>query len=414
MRLLTTVLFAALASASVLTPAHADDPAATAAPTPEQLAQAKKAFEEGNALFKAGKLDEAVVKLKESYRLSKNAFLLYNIGQTYDLLSQKDLVLFYYRKFLASAPATAPMRPTVEKRVAALEAENVQAATPEGETAGNDAAVTAPTSKFGANDFKHVTIDTAPPGWPIDIAAQLPPESGFTVKLFYRSSGDGSFISKPMTWRNYELVARIPGTKATGKWVQYYIEVRDAADKLVTRSGKSTSPNLVNIEANAKKQYYADYVDEGGEVVAPAPIEGEHLGEAGPTPEGKPSATVRTLKWVTSGVALGLFGTSLISYSMAGSQHDKLIEDSRMCGTPPCQVFDESFGQRVQTLGKRYDTMYKVTLGLGIATAGVAAYLWYRDAKAHRHKAQSDTPTAWMITPTVDAHFAGASAAAEF
>jgi len=98
--------------------ARADDPP----PTQQDLAAAKKEFEAGNALYKQGKLAEAVERLKESYRLSKNAFLLYNIGHIYDQLGQKDKTLEYFKKFLAEAAANAPMRPDVQKRVTELEA----------------------------------------------------------------------------------------------------------------------------------------------------------------------------------------------------------------------------------------------------------------------------------------------------
>ena len=411
MRLSTIALLAALCTAA---PALADTPAA---PTQEQLADAKKAFEEGNALFKAGKLDEAVVKLKESYRLSRNAYLLYNIGHTYDQLGVKELVLFYYRKFLVAAPANAPMREGVQKRVTALEAENVQTVTPEGETADNDSTTgtpQAPTSKYSAADLKHESLYTAPPGWPIDITAVIPADSGWVVKLFYRASGDASFISKPMTWRNYELVARIPGTKATGKVVQYYIEARDGADKLVTRAGKSTSPNLINIEPNAKKQYYEDYVDEGGEVIAPVAVDPTVYGEQVPHDD-KPSGAIKIAKWVATGLAIGLVTTSMISYKLAGDQHDKLVSDAGECGSPPCRPWDESFGERVQTLGQRYDTIYKVTLGAGIVSAGVATFLWIKDLRHKSHSsATTESPTAWLIAPTIGEHFAGATAAAGF
>jgi tetratricopeptide (TPR) repeat protein len=417
MRLTTFAFLAAVAAATPALAQPSDSPTLPGAPTPEDLANAKKAFEEGNALFKAGKLDEAVVKLKESYRLSRNAYLLYNIGHTYDQLGQKELVLFYYRKFLSSAPANAPMRDGVQKRVTALEAENVAAVTPEGETTENDAAKqpVGPVSKWGPKDFKHEMIFTAPPGWPIDVTAAVPAEANFTVKLFYRSSGDAAFLMKPMTWRNYELVARIPGTKATGKWVQYYIEVRDSADKLVTRSGKSTSPNLVNIEPNTKKQYYADYIDEGGEVVAPAPVEGitYNDGTQGPV-DAKPSTVVKAVKWTTTGLAVGFFATSFFSYRFAVDQHDKLVADSNECGRPPCRPWDEAFGEKVQSLGKRYDTIYKVTLGLGIASAGVATFLWVRDLTRKKSSASDASSTAWMIAPTVTPELAGATAAVEF
>ena len=70
--------------------ALAEDPA----PTKEQLDQAKKAFGEGKALYDEKKFPEAVEKFKESYRLSRNPLLLYNIGHTLDQAGQKDKALF--------------------------------------------------------------------------------------------------------------------------------------------------------------------------------------------------------------------------------------------------------------------------------------------------------------------------------
>ena len=38
----------------------------------------------------------------------------------------------------------------------------------------------------------------------------MPEDSGWTVTLYYRGSGDAKFIAKVMKWRYKELVARIP------------------------------------------------------------------------------------------------------------------------------------------------------------------------------------------------------------
>jgi len=100
---------------------------ASAEPTKEQLDQAKAAYAEGKSLHDQGKLVEAVEKFKESYRLSQNPLLLYNIGFTLDEAGQKDNALLYYRKFLSDAPASAPQRKTVEERVKVLEKEKLDA-----------------------------------------------------------------------------------------------------------------------------------------------------------------------------------------------------------------------------------------------------------------------------------------------
>lgn len=405
----SAALAVALAVAGPARVAFADE----APPTSEQLAQAKQAFEEGNALFKAGKLPEAIEKLKESFRLSRNAFLLYNIGHSYDQLGQKEMVLFYYRKFLASAPANAPMRDNVSKRVAELEAENIQAATLEGDAAANTAA-TAPavTSKYSKADFKHEQIFTVPPGNPIDVTAFVPQDSGYTVKLFFRSAGEAAFTAKPMTWRNVELVARIPAPKVTGSNVQYYLEVRDTSNNLITRSGKSTSPVLVNIENGAQPHYYADFVDEGGEVFVPVTVIEEPLFSSdGRQTDVQPTSKFGTVKWISTGIAAASLGTSIVSYLMAGKEHDKLVSDANACGAPPCQVFDAEFGQKVQEVGQRWDLTYKITLGVGITAAAVSGYFWYRDMKAKKRRTPS---SAWLIVPSISDSYAGASAAAEF
>ncbi len=407
-----TLLAVALA---VTGPALSSAYAQTAPPSQAELAQAKKAFEEGNALYKAGKIPEAIEKLKESFRLSRNAFLLYNIGQAYDQLGQKDMVLFYYRKFLASAPANAPMKGSVEKRVAELEAENVQAANLEGDATANTEANTStqPASKYGKADFKHEVVFSAPANTPIDVTATVPQDSGFTVKLFYRPAGEAAFTAKPMTWRNVELVARIPATKVTaGKNVQYYIEVRDAQNNLITRSGKSTSPNLVTIEQGAQPHYYADFVDEGGEVFVPVVVEEEPLWSTdGQQTDVQATSKFGTVKWITTGVAVASLGTSVVAFLRAGHEHDKLVADAHACGTPPCQTFDAEFGQKVQQVGQRWDLTYKITLGVGIGVAAVAGYFWYRDIKAHKKRTPS---TAWLFAPTVDEHGAGIAAVTGF
>jgi hypothetical protein len=58
----------------------------------------------------------------------------------------------------------------------------------------------------------------------------------------------------------------------------------------------------------------------------------------------------------------------------------------------------------VQTLGKRYDLTYKVTLGAGIAMTGLAAFLWWRDHKNHHV----------LVAPTAGDGGAGATAFVEF
>jgi tetratricopeptide (TPR) repeat protein len=430
----TALVLAAVLATSARTYAQPKTPQqqpapAPVAPSPDDLAKAKQAFDEGNALYKAGKLPEAIEKLKESFRLSRNAFLLYNIGHSYDQLGRKDLVLFYYRRFLANAPANAPMRDNVSKRATELEAEGIVEGVDDiGETTAAQPAPPTPASKFNKADFKHEPVFTVPPNHPIDIAAWVPQEAGYVVKLFYRASGEAAFTSKPMTWRNLELVARVPATKVTTGSIQYFIEVRDGAGNLLTRSGKATSPNLVNIENDAKPQYYADFVDEGGEVFVPIVVDDTPI--VTPSPEGEGALLPRKVSaptWIATGGAVALVGTSIVSYIMAGKQHDKLLLDANDCGAPPCQQYDHDYDDRLQTLGHRYDTVYKITLGVGVATTAFAGYLWYRDMTKVRRgpppkprdlndpmAARRPRDREWVVAPIAGDRFAGATAAVRF
>jgi len=376
------------AALSAVPAAWAEEPA----PTQGELDAAKAAFVEGNALYKAGKLLEAIEKIKESYRLSRNPMLLYNLGFIFDQAGQTEMVLTYYRKFLADAPPSAPKRDDVAKRVAALEKEQAAAPPPE------VVVPTAPTSKYSQADFKHKTVDTTPPDKPVEITAVVPEDSGFTVTLFYRGGGDETFASEPMTRRGEVLVGHIPATEVTGNWVQYYLEVRDPDRKLITRSGKSTSPNLVFIEAPKAVNT----------VITVAPLE-DPLLDRPPALSDRPREPLRPAKWIASGAAVALLGGAVFLYTRAQKQHDLLVLDATSCGTPPCREFDAAYGHDVEARGVLYDRLYKVSLGLGVGAVALSGYLWYRELHATK-----PGEVRLAISPAVGRGFTGAAFAARF
>ncbi len=369
-----TCLAVALA-ATTASPARADDPA----PTSEQVEAAKQAFAAGDALYRSGNYVEAVAKLQESYRLSRNPFLLYNIGRTYDRLGDAPLVLFYYRKFLAAAPASAPMHDEVAKRVDELEQQHVEAA------ADPDARpAPAPQIEIG-----HQPIESARPDTAIEVIAVVP--DGVTVTLLYRGSGDETFAKEVMAARGTQVVGHIPGAKA-GTTIQYYLEARDPSGKLVARTGKSTSPNLVHIETPPE-----DPLRRRSAVIEPDPE----------VPAG-PSSALGIAKWIATGSAVALLGTAAVTYTLAGKQHDLLVADAGTCGPPPCRAFDAGYDQGVESLGQRYNAIYKVTLVIGVGVAVGAGYLWFRELTTRR---RSDKSTAsWAIVPGLG----GAAIAGEF
>jgi tetratricopeptide (TPR) repeat protein len=400
-RTITSLALALAAMVAVPAPhAWADTP-----PSQADLAGAKKAFQEADVLYKAGKIAEAIEKLKESYRLSQNAFLLYNIGRAYDQLGQTEMVLMYYQKFLAAAPANAPMRPDVQKRVTAIEKEKADAAQeqPENTTPPPNT----PASKYSATDFKHTVIDTAPPAQPIDVTATVPDDAGWTVTLNYRRAGEDTYTIRPMQKRGTgtELVARINRPKVAGHSIQYYVEVKDSAGNVVTRAGKRLSPNLIYIEKTAQPHYDTTVNEpEDGAPIEQVPEQGPlrtDFGFGSPDQVDQPTRPYTKAKWIATGAAGAALAFSFVSVLEARHEHELLRQDSVMCGTPPCRVYDEAYDHRIQTLGQRWDATYKVSLGVGVAAAAVAGYFWYRN---HTFK----------VVPAADSSSAGAVAVGSF
>lgn len=450
-----TILFCiALASVAIApaSTAWANDPA----PSKDQLEAAKKAFAEGKALYEENKFAEAVEKFKESYRLSRNPLLLYNIGHTYDQAGQKDKALFYYRKFLADAPQNAAQRKDVAKRVEVIEKENLEA-----DLMGTAAPAASPTptpapaeepkkdikikppGTYSEADFEHQLVEVAPPGKPLDITAFVPEDSGFTVTLYYRGSGDATFVAKPMKWRYKELVGRIPASKVAGTSLQYYIDVKDEAGNVIARSGKSTSPNLIYIEAGATPRFYPDLTDDGERPLTASQIRqrdesDDPLGGSkrsvddeeltGATEAALPgtgfsdvgSSKFNKAKWISTGAAGAFVGGAIVSYLLAKKQASNLEADSTSCGTPPCRVFDEEYDVAVQNAGKRYNTIHQVSTALGVVSVGVAGYFWYRELTAKKRgelkvgNKNGSPETSWAITPAISDSFTGATATTRF
>lgn len=431
-------------------PAAADEPP----PTPEQIEAAKKAFGEGKKLHSEGKYAEAIEKFKESYRLSRNPLLLYNIGFTMDEAKEADMALYYYRKFLKEAPAEAEQRAAVTERVKVLEQQfNPNPAPPDqvkttpAPDGPRQPVVIKPPGTYGATDFEHQVIETAPPAKPLDISAFVPEDSGFVVTLFFRTAGEGKYASKLMKWRYKELVARIPAPKMIGTAVQYYIEVKDTTGAVVTRSGKSTSPNLVNLEAGASPRFYPDLNDEGEALSAteirrrddeddplnrnkritsddPAPI----IDDTPPPPPGDGFRDVGSQKflyskWGSTGAASALLGLSVVFYIQAMRYGTFLEEDATGCGPPPCRTYD-SYAADLISKGELYQTLSKVSLGVGLGASAVAGYFWFKEYRAKKRgelkvsAKQAPSPAAsWGFAPVIgagDSGFLGASAGRRF
>lgn len=386
-------------------------------PNDKDLEAAKEAFAKGKASFDKGNFGDAVEFFKESYRLSKNPLLLFNIAITFERLLNKEMAVFYYKKFLEDAPADAQQRADAEKSLATLEGKAKVEPDPEPVKKKKEPRTTPCT----VEEVQHQIVEDAPPGKPLDLTAFVPDDCGWKVTLFYRGAGEEQFTSIEMRPRYNELVARIPETKMAGNAVQYYVEFKNEKGEVVHKIGKSTSPNVVYIDETARPRYYPDleetvgktgdpegestFVDEEDPLAGKRRIIEDDPGPIDPRPDPEPSrgrdgpnglmdvgsSKFGIAKWTATGTGAGMLGLSVTFYLMASSWAGSLEAEAaasvdESCpdeGGPPCRTYND-YRRDLQATGERYETLSKVTFTVGVLAAGVAGYFWYKEMKGKR------------------------------
>lgn len=380
-----------------------ETPALPTGPSEEDMLKAKEHFMKGRELFDAKDFESAVDEFKESYKLSKNSVLLYNIAFTHDEIGDKQMATFYYEKFLRDTDKSVANRDVAKKRLRVLKKES----------AGTDTEPTAAT----VTAFKHAVVDESPPNTPLDIVATVPEGVPWRVVVNYRPAGQPKFVAVEMRYRFKELVARIPASHTKGKNIQYYIEVRDGSGKVLERSGQPTSPHIVYMEPGAKPRYYADSVT-GPVTATPGILDTELTTTTTPNNDGgwldAGSSKFNKLKWGTTGSAVGLIAASTVFYLVSSNYSSELEKEALQsragqCPTgPPCKQFAQK-QKDLLSLGGTYETLGTVALGLGIATAAAAGTLWYLDIT--NDGKESDALT---TIPVVGNDYIGAAASMRF
>jgi hypothetical protein len=305
-----TLIIAVIALWLVPAPAFAQE-----VEDPEITNQAKLHFKAGQDAYAAGKYDLAIKELKRAYVLKRIPAILMNIAMTYRKTKDYEMALYFYRKFLAEAPADDKMRAKVETEVKEVEDERLAASQPQqlepakpafemakpeppkpapgpdagkpatdpskaaapaktataqaptpapggatspapGAAAGTapEAATPAPAEGKPVTEWAHTPIDAVPPGKPVDVRVQMPVMKGVKVKVFYRTEGQANFESVELKRRGNEKIARLPESVTAGRTFQYYLEARDGAGTIVKSSGNDSSPNIVLIDPTARPQ----------------------------------------------------------------------------------------------------------------------------------------------------------------
>jgi tetratricopeptide (TPR) repeat protein len=99
------------------------------AQSPEDIEKAAKIFQEAEGHYSLLEYQQALDKYKESYRLSNEPALLYNIAQCYRLLNRNEESIQSYKNFLRLAAASPEQQEVARKFIAELEAKLAQPAT---------------------------------------------------------------------------------------------------------------------------------------------------------------------------------------------------------------------------------------------------------------------------------------------
>ncbi len=149
-----------------------------------KLEQAQKHFRQGQAYFKAGTFDKAIVEYTAAYDLAPRSSVLFNIGLCHENAGEMEKAIAFYDRFLAVAPDEAKSAEALARRGElvraverkAAEAKNLQLATAK-RAAGNRA--------LGASDW-----DTAIAELKASYALVSDPEVLYELAEAYRENGD--------------------------------------------------------------------------------------------------------------------------------------------------------------------------------------------------------------------------------
>jgi tetratricopeptide (TPR) repeat protein len=90
-------------------------------------AQARAHFEKGRTFFQVDEYRKAIDEFKAAHVERPDPAFLYNIAECYRHLGETKDALTYYRRFLNAAAPGDRTRPTVEKRIAELQAQAAKA-----------------------------------------------------------------------------------------------------------------------------------------------------------------------------------------------------------------------------------------------------------------------------------------------
>ena len=215
--------------------------------------------------------------------------------------------------------------------------------------------------------------------------------------------------------------------------MHYYLEAHDDKGEVIARSGQSTSPHLVIVDREARPSYYSDLDGRPGFEPGPRwgplrerPAGAGDISRSGPGDNSPPGAGrdaggtgwgLTAAKWgATAGTAV-FVGSFVLFYRAAGDEAESLENEGAAsateCELPPCRAFSE-FQKDREKRGQRFETLARVSLALGVASAGVATYLWYLDLGRGNRRDGIANRRDRVAVPVIGRQYIGAAATWSF
>jgi tetratricopeptide (TPR) repeat protein len=87
----------------------------------DRVARAQVLFQEGIAAYEAGRLDEALRKLRDAHRLTRSPELAFNVARVYERMGDAAGAQRYFRMYLQQGHPTDAERADIERRIQVLQ-----------------------------------------------------------------------------------------------------------------------------------------------------------------------------------------------------------------------------------------------------------------------------------------------------
>ncbi len=341
---------------------------AFAKPSKASLEEAKALYIEGSELVEDEQYEQAIAVFKESYRLSKNPLLLYNIAAAYDQWGKNKKSILFYTQFLKKVPKKNQHRSQVKRRIRELRQ-------------GKSRLRFSPTV---VKRFTHTPIEEAQREASLDITVQIPTKDQSDVTLYYRLPDRIAFTSLEMKEIKYHgvFVAEIPERALTQGTIQYYIITKTDQGEITGRSGRRSSPHIISLYGDTFEDNDAQDFDLFSPEIEPY---------------------VRIGATAVSGI---MFATSLLAYFKASDISNVLeLASTNQCtsiAVRPCYRWNPIFDGPVQDSGQNWSTASTFTFVLGLASGGLAGYSWWRYLSQSTSNNNTDSEDQWVIGPMIN------------